>query len=269
MIKLFDSHAHYYDKKFDDLDGGADAILSSEEFGDTVGAVINVGTRYENSLICIDQAKKYDFMYAAVGIHPEDILEHCKLSYDEEISKIESLVADADKRRENKIVAIGEIGYDYYWEPYDKELQKKYFEGQMALAERYDMPVIIHDREAHGDSFDMICRFPKVRGVFHSCSLSAEMVREVIKRGWYVSFSGPVTFKNANRVREACAAAPLDRVLIETDAPYLAPVPHRGKINNSILMKNTAQAVADVQGVSLDEIADATYKNACRLFGIK
>ena len=138
----------------------------------------------------------------------------------------------------------------------------------MELAEELDLPVIIHNRDAHGDTFDMICSYPRVRGVLHSCSMSAEMVKELTKRGWYVSFSGTVTFKNASRVREACAAVPLDRLLIETDAPYLAPVPFRGKLNDSVKMKNTALAVAEVHGVSFDEIARITADNARRLFGI-
>jgi TatD DNase family protein len=207
-------------------------------------------------------------MYAAVGIHPEDAQTKCKLSPDEEIARIKALVCDEAVRRENKIVAIGEIGFDYYWQPVNKELQREYFEKQMALADDLGLPVIIHDRDAHGDTFELLCRFPSVRGVLHSCSMSAEMVKEMVKRGWFISFSGTVTFKNANRVREACAAVPLDRILIETDAPYLAPVPHRGKMNNSTYMQNTALAVADVLSVSYDEIVRRTAENARELFGI-
>lgn len=268
MYKLFDSHAHYFDSKFNDLEGGADALLSSSEFQGLVGGVVNVGTTPESSLSCIEQAKKYDFMYAAVGIHPEDAQTKCKLSPDEEIARIKALVCDEAARRENKIVAIGEIGFDYYWQPVNKELQREYFEKQMALADDLGLPVIIHDRDAHGDTFELLCRFPSVRGVLHSCSMSAEMVKEMVKRGWFISFSGTVTFKNANRVREACAAVPLDRILIETDAPYLAPVPHRGKMNNSTYMQNTALAVADVLSVSYDEIVRRTAENARELFGI-
>ena len=268
MNKLFDTHAHYFDRKFDELEGGADALLSSEAFLEAIGGVINVGTTYENSLLCIEQAKRYDFMYAAVGIHPEDAQNKCKLTPDEEIAKIESLICDGEKRKANKIVAIGEIGFDYYWQPVDKALQCEYFSKQMALAEKYGLPVIIHNRDSHADTFDMICRYPNVTGVLHSCSMSAEMVKEIVKRGWYVSFSGTVTFKNAERVREACRAVPLDRLLIETDAPYLAPVPYRGKINNSILMEETCATVAQVHRIGSDEMADITYKNACRLFNI-
>ena len=138
----------------------------------------------------------------------------------------------------------------------------------MALAEELDLPVIIHDREAHGDTFDMICKYPNVRGIIHSCSMSAEMVKEIVKRGWYISFSGTLTFKNANKVREACAAVPLDRLLIETDAPYLAPHPYRGKLNHSIYMVETARTAAEIHGKSYDEIARITSQNAKNLFGL-
>lgn len=268
MDKLFDSHAHYFDTKFNELEGGADAILSSEEFQGLVGSVVNVGTTYESSLACIEQAKKYDFMFAAVGIHPQDAQNKCTLSPREELARIKALVCNENERRENKIVAIGEIGFDYYWQPVDKALQREYFEGQMALAEEFGLPVIIHDREAHGDTFELLCKYPSVRGVLHSCSMSAEMVKEIVKRGWYVSFSGTVTFKNASRVREACAVVPPERILIETDAPYLAPVPHRGKLNNSMYMQNTARAVAEVLGLSYEEAVRLTSENARELFCI-
>ena len=268
MNKLFDSHAHYFDSKFNELDGGADALLSSPELQSLVGSIVNVGTTYESSLLCIEQAKRYEFMYAAVGIHPEDAQIKCKLSPNEEIARIKSLVCDENTRKENKIVAIGEIGFDYYWQPVDKELQREYFEKQMELAKDLKLPVIIHDRDSHGDTFELLCKFPSVRGVLHSCSMSAEMVKEVVKRGWFISFSGTVTFKNANRVREACAAVPLDRILIETDAPYLAPVPYRGKMNNSMYMQNTALAVAGVFSLPYDEIVRRTNENARELFGI-
>lgn len=268
MNKIFDTHAHYFDKKFDELEGGADSILSSEEFKGIVSGVINVGADPDNSYIAVNQALKYDFMYAAVGIHPSDAQTSCTLSVDEEIDKLRALVRTRELQKKNKIVAIGEIGFDYYWQPVNKPLQFEYFSKQMELAEEVQLPVIIHNREAHGDTFDMMCRYPNVTGVLHSCSMSAEMVREIVKRGWYVSFSGTLTYKTAQRVREACKAVPLDRLLIETDSPYLAPVPHRGKLNNSMLMANTAQMAADIFAISYDEIAEITEANAKRLFGI-
>ena len=270
MNKLFDTHAHYFADRFNELEGGAEAILASDEFKEKIGGVVCVGSDPVNSRISVDLAKKYDFMYAAVGIHPEDGQNMCKKTPDEEIYDcVESLICDEARRIDNKIVAIGEIGFDYYWKPVDKPLQYEYFSKQMELAKKYSLPVIVHNRDAHADSLDRICRYPDVIGVLHSCSMSAEMVKEVVKRGWYISFSGTVTFKNAEKVREACRVVPLDRLLIETDAPYLAPVPYRGKINHSILMEETCATVAQVHRIGADEMADITYKNACKLFNIK
>ena len=266
--KIFDTHAHYNDAKFTSLDGGADALLSSEEMKDTVCGIVNVATYSKTSVDIIEQAKKYDFMYAAVGVHPTEIQKYELFDVDAELAKIESLIDTPQKRKENKIVAIGEIGYDFYWQPYSKELQTEYFERQLALAEKYDLPVSIHDREAHGDTFEMLIKHKNVRGVIHSCSMSAEMACELARRGWYISFSGTVSFKNAPRVKEACAAVPLDKILVETDAPYLAPHPHRGKMSDSILMRHTVEAIAEIKGISFDEAAKATTQNAKRIFGL-
>lgn len=266
--RIFDTHAHYFDRKFCEIDGGADALLSSEEFKNTVCGVVNVATNCENAVRCLEQTAKYDFMYAAVGIHPSDAQNECKRTPDEVLCHLEEIIGDTENRKRQKIVAVGEIGYDYYWQPVDRELQRIYFDAQMRLAARLDLPVIIHDREAHADTFDMICSHHDVIGVLHSCSMSAEMVREIVKRGWYVSFSGPLTYKNAQRVREACAAAPLDRLLVETDAPYLSPVPYRGKINNSVYMQSTLATLAEIHGLSFDEAARLCAKNARDLFRI-
>ncbi|MGN1207527.1 MAG: TatD family hydrolase, partial [Eubacteriales bacterium] len=166
----------------------------------------------------------------------------------------------------NKAVAVGEIGLDYHYEGYDKRLQEEYFSRQMALAEELGLPVVIHDREAHGDCFEMVCRYPRVTGVFHSYSGSAEMAKDLIRRGWYISFSGTVTFKNAPRVREVAASLPHERVLIETDAPYLAPHPYRGQCNHSGYVRYTCAALAEVWGLTPDETANITCENARRLF---
>ncbi len=266
MKKLFDTHAHYFDRKFEEYEGGADALLESQAFRAIVGKVINVGADPTDAYIAVNQAKLHDFMYAAVGIHPSDAQDKCTKSADEELAAVEALLADPAVRKDNKIVAVGEIGFDYYWQPVNKPLQYEYFDKQMLLAAKYDLPVIVHNRDAHGDTFDMICKHKNVRGIIHSCSMSAEMVREVVKRGWYVSFSGTVTFKTAENVRRACAATPLDRILIETDAPYLAPVPYRGKLNRSDYMQKTAETVAAVHGLTYDEIAEITWQNAEGLF---
>jgi len=265
--KIFDTHAHYFDNRFVEC-GGAGQFIESGAFCDTVCGVVNVATNPDNAIKCLEQTAKYDFMYAAVGIHPSDAQNVCKLSPDYEIERLCDVIGDAENRRAKKIVSIGEIGLDYYWQPVNKALQLEYFDKQMALAGKLDLPVVIHDREAHADTFDMICRHPEVRGVLHSCSMSAEMVKEVVKRGYYISFSGPLTYKNAERVREACAAVPLDRLLVETDAPYLSPVPYRGKINNSVYMQSTVEEASRIHGISYDEMARITAKNARDLFRI-
>ncbi len=262
-MKLFDSHAHYFDSRLEGL-GGADKVLAEEVFGGEVARVINVGTSGRTNLLCIEQAKKYDRMYAAVGIHPEDARE-LPDDPEQELMKLRGLL---ENKKENKIVAIGEIGFDYHYEGYDKEKQARYFEEQMKLARELSMPVVIHDREAHGDCFDMILKYPEVTGVFHSYSGSAEMASELVKRGWYISFSGVLTFKNARKAVEVAESVPLDRVLIETDTPYLAPHPFRGQINHSGLVRYTAEKLAEIRGLSADEIADITFDNASRLFRI-
>jgi TatD DNase family protein len=202
-----------------------------------------------------------------VGIHPTEITRG-GLTADEQLTRLKLLIEDEQVRKENKIVAIGEIGLDYYWEPYDKELQQYCFEEQLKLAKKVGLPVIIHDREAHGDCFETILKYPEVIGVFHSYSGSAEMARELVKRGWYISFSGTVSFKNANKVKEAAKVVPNDKILIETDAPYLAPHPYRGKINHSGRLLYTASALSEARGETLEEIAERTRENAKRLFKI-
>lgn len=264
---LFDSHAHYFDARFDEL-GGADALLSDEVFGQAVEKVINVGTNNDNNIVCINQALKYDGMYAAVGIHPEDA-RYCKRDSSAEVSVLEDIIGNAANRRAKKIVALGEIGLDYHYEGYDRNLQADFFDKQMKLAEKLDIPVIIHDREAHGDCFETVIRYPDVRGVFHSYSGSAEMALELARRGWYISFSGVVTFKNAPRVRAVVERLPMDKILVETDAPYLAPHPFRGRINHSGLMEYTVKAIAEIKNLSFAETADITYRNASKLFGVE
>lgn len=263
-VMLFDSHAHYYDARFDEeTEQGADGVLK-EVFSSGISHIVNVGTSLENNEKCLAFAKRYDGMYAAVGIHPSDCAPYGR----EAMGQFRNFLLAHRDFSEQKIVAIGEIGLDYYWEPYDKEHQAFFFREQMKLAEEMQLPVIIHDREAHGDCFDMAVEFPRVQGVFHSYSGSAEMAKELVKRGWYISFSGVVTFKNATRVREVVKSVPLDRLLIETDCPYLAPHPMRGKLNHSGYLHYTAEGIADVLGVSVEEIAMHTSDNAKRLFHI-
>ena len=263
MSRLFDSHAHYFDNRFnEEYEGGADALLPAL-LNNEVECIVNVGTNNENNPLCLEMAKKYEGMYAAVGIHPEDCRDYKR----EELDRFEQFLLEHKDFKKEKIVAIGEIGFDYHWEPYDKAHQAFFFEEQMKLAEKYKLPVIIHDREAHGDCFEMAIKFKNVKGVFHSYSGSAEMAAELVKRGWYISFSGVVTFKNASRVKEVAASVPLDRILVETDAPYLAPHPMRGKLNHSGLMQYTVQTIAEIFGKSYDEMAEILSANAKRLFG--
>ena len=264
MVKLFDSHAHYFDERFENI---ADKILCEDVFGGIVAKVINVGTNNENNIITLAQARKYEGMYAAIGIHPEDS-RYLEGTPDEELAILESLISKEIKREgsEKKVVALGEIGFDFHYDGYDRDKQELYFRSQMEMARRYDLPVIIHDRDAHGPCFDMALEFSDVRGVFHSFSGSAEMARELVKREWYISFSGVLTFKNAARVRGVAETVPLDRILIETDAPYLAPHPYRGQINHSGLMEYTARTLAEVKRISFEDAARITYDNAERLF---
>ena len=267
-MKYFDSHAHYFDAWFNEYEGGADALLE-KIFSENVGAIVNIATNPENLKECIEQARKYEKMYVSSGIHPEDCLYIDDI--DAALCEIESSICDEAKRKENKIVAIGEIGFDYHLEDLTDEVKAKQryvFESQMQMAEKYGLPVIIHDREAYGDCFEMAIKYPKVKGIFHSYSGSSEMARELIKRGWYISFSGVVTFKNASRVREVLASIPIDRLLIETDAPYLAPHPNRGKMNHSGNLEYTVGMIASVFGKTPEEIAEITYKNAEKIYNL-
>ncbi len=264
---LFDSHAHYFDKRFENETQGSDVILQNQVFGSGIEGVINIGTNNQTSRLCIEQAKKYTNMYATVGIHPEDVIG-CENTIEKELEGIYDLISTEKKRKFNKVVAIGEIGLDYHYDGFDKGVQQKYFEAQLEMAHSLSVPVVIHDREAHGDCCETVLRYNDVQGVFHSYSGSVEMALELIKRGWYISFSGVVTFKNARKSVEVAEAVPLDRILIETDCPYLAPHPHRGQINHSGLMYLTAQKIADIKQISIAEVASATTNNARILFGI-
>lgn len=270
---IFDSHAHYFDHRFlTDAEGAtADELLPTilAPAGE-VSHIVNVGTNVESSGQAIEQAARYVGMFAAVGIHPEDC-QQIEGEPEEQLAALRELLGDEQTRKRDKIVALGEIGLDYYerdYLPVNKPLQAWYFEQQLALAEQLGLPVIIHDREAHGDCFETVLRHPDVRGVFHSFSGSAEMARELVRRGWYISFSGVVTFKNARRVGEVAASVPLDRLLVETDAPYLAPHPHRGRRNDSSLMRHTVEALATLRGVTSERMAEITAQNAASLFGI-
>ena len=260
-MEFFDSHAHYNDARFDEeYPGGAEAaIMASREAG--AAAILNAGTNAETTRESISLAEKFDFFYASAGIHPYDCAFVDK-DINSAIAEIEELAADP------KVRAIGEIGLDYHYENTDRDLQKEYFIAQMELASQLKMPVIIHDRDAHGDIYDILRSFKDVKVLLHSFSGSAEAARQLTVDGRYISFSGTVTYKNARNVHESAAAVPDEFLLVETDAPYLPPVPHRGKMNYSAYLPHTISQIAEIRGVSPESIARLTMSNAKRLFGI-
>lgn len=260
-MNFFDSHAHYNDKRFDEeFPGGMEnAVSLSREAG--AKWILNAGTSPESSRECIALAEKYDFFRASAGIHPYDCT-YLSGSVDDELCEIEALCAHP------KVVAIGEIGLDYHYEGIDRDLQKRYFEAQLELARALSMSVIIHDRDAHGDVYDLIRRFPDVSIVLHSFSGSAEAARQLCRDGRYISFSGTVSYKNARNVHEAAMVVPDELLLVETDAPYLPPVPHRGKMNLSAYVPHTLEALGSIRHKSAEELAELTMKNAMTFFGI-
>lgn len=259
-MKLFDTHAHCDDKRYEAEYTGGTRQLIKDCFENDVEYIVNIGTCLENSSASLELADEFDNVYASCGIHPCDTIKYDNVDY--VICELEKLLSH------KKAVAIGEIGLDYHWDV-PKETQLLYFEKQMELAKKLNIPVIIHDREAHGDCLEIIKKFPEVKGVFHSFSGSPEMACELVKLGWYISFSGTVTFKNARVPKEACKVVPNDRLLIETDSPYLAPTPHRGEINMPSYVRLTCEEIALLRGVSPDELAKTTMDNAKRFFNIK
>ncbi len=252
---LFDTHAHYDAEQFDpDRDQVLEALPSRG-----VSLVVDPGCDIPSSRAALALAEKYPFLYAAVGYHPESCAPY----------RPEELDILRDMARHPKVVAIGEIGLDYYWEENPpRELQQQVFRRQMALAEELDLPVIVHDREAHADALAIVREFPQVRGVFHCFSGSAEMARELVKLGWMVSFTGVLTYKNARKALEVAEAVPLDRLMIETDSPYMAPVPHRGKRNDSGYLIHICEKLAEIKGISPEECARITLENGKRFFHI-
>lgn len=252
----FDTHAHYNDEAFDA--DRHELIRAVREGG--VELIVNNGNNEETSLASMRLAEEYPFIYAAVGWHPEDAD-----SFDPDASSALLRKWCADP----KVRAIGEIGLDYHYDEPSRELQRQAFVCQMELARELSMPVVVHDREAHADCMDIVRRYPDVRGEFHCFSGSAEMAKELLAMGWYIGFTGVVTFKNARRVIEVAEICPLDRILIETDCPYLAPVPNRGKRNDSRNLAYVAERLAEIKGVSPEEMARISLENGKRFFGIE
>ncbi|MDD3428568.1 MAG: TatD family hydrolase [Oscillospiraceae bacterium] len=252
MTKIFDSHAHYTSKQFDDTR----YTLLDELFSTSVGAIIDCGIDLKSTLASLQLAERYPNFYTAAGIHPESV---CDVD-ETELKKIIELL------RHPKVVAIGEIGLDYYWDM-PKDLQLRYFEAQLNLAEKSGLPVIVHDREAHADTLALLQKY-KPHGVVHCYSGSAESAHELVKLGMYIGFTGVITFKNARKALEAIEVIPLDRLLLETDCPYMAPVPLRGQCSHSGMIAYTAEKMAEIKGVSTQEILQITFENTCRLFQV-
>ena len=254
-MALFDTHAHYDDSQFDP--DREELLAALPENG--VGLVVNPGCDIPTSRQALALAERYPHVYAAVGYHPEN----CGPYVPEELDILRSLA------KHPKAVAIGEIGLDYYWEENPpRDFQQQVFRAQLQLAQELDLPVIVHDREAHGDSLSIIREFPNLRGVFHCFSGSAEMARELVKLGWMISFTGVLTYKNARKALEAADAVPLEHLMIETDSPYMAPVPNRGKRNDSRNVSFICQKLAEVKGVSPEDCARITMENGKRFFRI-
>ena len=252
---LFDTHAHMDDRAFQEdretiLEGLADK---------GVGLVMNPGCSLESSRNAVALAEKYDFIYAAVGSHP-DVADEVDDAVLEEYRKLCKL--------HSKVKAIGEIGIDYHYEDIPRDLQLKAFRMQMELAREVGLPVIVHEREAHEDGMAVVREFPDVTGVFHCYSGSAEMARQLVDRGWYIGFTGVLTFKNARKAIETAASLLIDRIVLETDCPYMAPVPHRGKRNDPGYLCHMAEKLAEIRGLSVEEIHQITYENGKRLYRI-
>ena len=250
----FDTHAHYDDRAFNaDRDELLRALPEKK-----VSLILVPGCDVQSSRNALCIAEKYDYIYAAVGIHPGELAGFKS----GDIAKIREMASH------EKCLAIGEIGLDYYWDDTRKAEQKELFKNQLELALELDKPVIIHDREAHADTLEILFSYPKLRGVLHCFSGSKEMALELVKRGWYLGFDGPVTYKNAKKALEVLEVCPMDKLLIETDSPYLSPVPMRGKRNDSANLCYVVDKIAEIKGCSHEELARATAENGRRLFGI-
>ncbi len=251
---LFDTHAHYDDAAFD-----ADrASLLSRLPSDGVRYVVNVGCDLASSRRAVELARQYDYIYAAVGIHPGNA-EECTPGALEELRRLAA---------QPKVVAIGEIGLDYHYDAPPRESQRAAFRAQMRLAEELGLPVSVHDRDAHAESLAVVREFPAVRGVFHCFSGSVETARELVSLGWYLGFTGVVTFKNAKKTASVAVDAPEDRILIETDCPYLAPEPHRGTRCDSSLLLHTGAKIAALRGMTDEALYRKTCENARRFYHI-
>ena len=259
-MKLFDNHSHLNDEKFDkDREEIIQKIINNG-----ITNLITAGYSLDGSKKAIDIANKYDFMYATVGISPNDIPQN-----EEELWNMLVEIKDLITNNKKKVVAVGEIGLDYYWNTDNKELQKKAFIEQINLSNELDLPIVIHTRDAVMDTLQILKEnTANNKGVFHCCPQNRELIKEGLKLGFYISFAGPITFKNSKNAEEMIKLVPEDKILIETDSPYLSPEPVRGTRNTPINVKYIAQKIADVKGMTLEDVANMTYENAKKAFKI-
>ena len=255
-MPIFDTHAHYYDDAFD---ADRDALLSSLP-ARGVELVVCPGCDLDSSAACLELAGRYDHIYAAVGFHPEN-LEGVSLS---QLDQVRTMAAG------DKVVAVGEIGLDYYWvkTPEDRAFSRDFFDAQLSLSEELGLPAIVHDRDAHRDCLDIVRAHPNARGVFHCYSGSREDARVLLDLGWMLSFTGNITFRNARRAPEILQWLPLDRLMLETDAPYMAPEPFRGQRCDSTMIARSAALIAQLKGLSEEQVLDAAFANGKAFFAI-
>ncbi len=266
-MKLFDSHCHLYDDKFE---GKAEEIIKNAHENDVL-YMTNIGTDEETSRLVVEQANKYDGVYAAIGLYPEYCNDNrVDLSFIEKFVAENNICQNDEMLQQTKIVAIGEIGLDYHGESVNKENQKKHFIEQIDLANKLGLPICIHNRDADMDTLEILKSHKVNKGfVMHCFSSSLEVAKEVIKLGGFISLAGPVTFKNARGLIDVAKFVPLDNILIETDAPYLCPEPLRGRRNEPANVRFTAQKIADLKEMSLEDFALITTKNAIKFYNIK
>lgn len=252
---IFESHAHYDSQQFDeDRD---ELLCSMPENG--VGTIINSGANWDSVTEVVELAQRYPYVYAAVGMHPDEVGDLNE----------ERFVYLKSQCQKEKVVAVGEIGLDYYWDNESHDVQKKWFIKQLDLARELDLPVIIHSRDAAADTLEIMKEHGKgLRGVIHCFSYSVELAREYVKMGFHIGIGGVVTFKNGKKLKEIAQEIPLDRILLETDCPYLAPVPFRGKRNSSIYISYIAEEIANLKGITYEEVVAQTEENGKKLFGI-
>mgnify|MGYP005918602711 CR=1 FL=1 len=255
-MPIFDTHAHYDADRFD---SDRDALLSAMP-GVGVGLVLDPGCDLPSSRAAAELAERYPHVYAAVGVHPED----CDGFQDSDLTELRQLL------ERPKVVAIGEIGLDYYWlkTPEERANSRDFFDAQLSLAEELNLPAIVHDRDAHRDCLDIVRAHPGVRGVFHCYSGSLEDAKVLVDKGWMLSFTGNITFKNARRAPDILRWLPLDRLMLETDAPYMAPEPYRGQRCDSTMIARSAETVAQLRGLTRDEVEAVTLENGKKFFGI-